>query len=140
MGYNIEVSFDILKHSSVTELQEFVKEQAHNCGCDSCYNYYEFETNVQYKRNHCVMVTNFDKSNIVCFLDFLKNIKYIPGIHIESIYDDDNNNILYASSYFLTQKMEKKFSKTYKLEKRKRSYSEDDKMILKEVERNKKEN
>lgn len=135
MGYNIEVSFDILKHSNVTELQEFVKEQAHNCGCDSCYNYYEFETNVQYKRNHCVMVTNFDKPNIVDFLDFLKSIKYMPGIHIESIYDDDNNSILYASSYFLTQKMEKSFSKTYKLEKRKRSYSEDDKMILKEVER-----
>ena len=135
MGYNIEVSFDILKHSSVTELQEFVKEQAHNCGCNSCYNYYEFETNVQYKRNHCIMVTNFDKPNIACFLDFLKSIKYMPGIHIESIYDDDNNSILYASSYFLTQKMEKSFSKIYKLEKRKRSYSEDDKMILKEVER-----
>jgi hypothetical protein len=82
------------------------------------------------------MVTIFDKSNIAWFIDFLKTIKYIPGINIESIYDDDNNHILYASSYFLTQKMEKSFSKTYKLEKRKRSYSEDDKMILKEVERN----
>jgi hypothetical protein len=83
------------------------------------------------------MVTNFDKQNIPSFLNFLKSIKYMPGIHIESIYDDDNNNILYASSYFLTQKMEKSFSKIYKLEKRKRSYSEDDKMILKEVEKKK---
>jgi hypothetical protein len=83
------------------------------------------------------MVTNFDKPNIAYFVDFLKNIKYMPGIHIECIYDDDNNSILYASSYFLTQKMEKNFSKMYKLEKRKRSYSEDDKMILKEVEKNK---
>lgn len=135
MGYNVEVSFDISKHSSVTELQEFVKEQAHNCGCDSCYDYYEYETNVQFKRNHCIMVTNFDETNIIYFIDFLKIIKCIHGLYIECIYDDTNNSILYASSYYLTQKMDKHFSKKWKTEKRKRSYSEDDIMILNEVEK-----
>ena len=135
MGYNVEVSFDILKHSSVTELQEFVKEQAHSCGCNSCYDYYEYETNVQFKRNHCIMVSNFDETNTLYFIDFLKNIKCVPGLYIECIYDDTNNRILYASSYYLTQKMEKHFAKTFKAEKRKRSYSEDDIMILNEVEK-----
>ena len=55
MGYNIEVSFNILKHSNVTQIQELIKEQAHNCGCNFCYEDYEFETNVQYKRNHCIL-------------------------------------------------------------------------------------
>ena len=135
MGYNVEVSFDILKHSSVTELQEFVKEQAHSCGCNSCYEDYEYETNVQFKRNHCIMVSNFDETNTLYFIDFLKNIKCNPGLYIECIYDDTNNSILYASSYYLTQKMEKHFAKTWKKEKRKRSYSEDDIMILNEVEK-----
>ena len=135
MGYNVEVSFNILKHSSVTELQEFVKEQAHSCGCNSCYEDYEYETNVQFKRNHCIMVSNFDETNTLYFIDFLKNIKCVPGLYIECIYDDTNNRILYASSYYLTQKMEKHFAKTFKAEKRKRSYSEDDIMILNEVEK-----
>ena len=135
MGYNVEVSFNILKHSSVTELQEFVKEQAHSCGCNSCYEDYEYETNVQFKRNHCIMVSNFDETNTLYFIDFLKNIKCVPGLYIECIYNDTNNSILYASSYYLTQKMEKRFAKTFKAEKRKRSYSEDDIMILNEVEK-----
>lgn len=135
MGYNVEVSFNILKHSSVTELQEFVKEQAHSCGCKSCYEDYEYETNVQFKRNHCIMVTNFDETNTLYFIDFLKNIKSVPYLYIECIYDDTNNSILYASSYYLTQKMDKHFSKKWKTEKRKRSYSEDDIMILNEVEK-----
>lgn len=135
MGYNVEVSFNILKHSSVTELQEFVKEQAHSCGCNSCYEDYEYETNVQFKRNHSIMVSNFDETNTIYFIDFLKNIKCVPGLYIECIYDDTNNRILYASSYYLTQKMEKHFSKKWKKEKRKRSYSEDDIMILNEVDK-----
>jgi hypothetical protein len=135
MGYNIEVSFNISKHSSVTELQEFVKEQAQKYNCSSCYEDYEYETNVQFKRNHCIMTTNFDELNIIYFIAFLKNIKLVPGLYIECIYDDANNSILYASSYYLTQKMEKHFAKTYKTEKRKRSYSEDDIMILNEVEK-----
>ena len=82
MGYNVEVSFDILKHSSVTELQEFVKEQAHSCGCKSCYEDYEYETNVQFKRNHCIMVSNFDETNTLYFIDFLKNIKSVPYLYV----------------------------------------------------------
>jgi hypothetical protein len=135
MGYNIEVSFNILKHSSVTEIQELIKEQAHNCGCNFCYEDYEFETNVQYKRNHCIMLTNFEIENTAYFITFLRKIKRIPGIYIECIYDDENNNILYASRYFLTQKITEK--KSYKTEKRKRCYSEEEILILNEVERKK---
>jgi hypothetical protein len=64
MGYNIEVSFNILKNSSVAELQAIVRNLAEECGCESFYEDYEYETNTQFKRNHCIMTVNFeDKSS-----------------------------------------------------------------------------
>ena len=103
MGYSIEVSFNILKHSSVTETQNFILNLATTYGCISCYVDYEFETNVQYKRNHNIIVINFENTNIYNLIEFLKKIKMTSGIFIETIFDDNMNMILYASKYYLTQ-------------------------------------
>jgi len=135
MGYTIEVSFNILKHTSVTETQDYIVNLATSYGCVSCYLDYEYETNVQYKRTHSIIVINFDSSNIYYLLEFLKKIKMTSGIFIESIYDDNVNMILYASKYYVTQKMDKFIAKEYSKNKRKRSYSEDDTMILNTVEK-----
>ena len=135
MGYSIEVSFNILKHSSITETQDFIMNLATFYGCISCYLDYEFETNVQYKRTHSILVVNFDNSNMYYLIEFLKKIRMTSGLFIETIYDDNSSMILYASKYYVTQKMDKNIAKEYSKNKRKRSYSEDDTMILNTVEK-----
>lgn len=135
MGYSIEVSFNILSHNSVTETHDFIMNLATSYGCISCYIDYEFETNVQYKRTHIIVVINFDTSNIYNLIEFLKKIKMTKCLFIETIYDDNNNMILYASKYYVTQKMDKFIAKEYSKNKRKRTYSEDDTMILNTIEK-----
>jgi hypothetical protein len=135
MGYSIEVSFNILKHGSVTETNDFIMNLATSYGCISCYIDYEFETNVQYKRSHSILTVNFENSNIYNLVGFLKKIKMTQGLFVETIYDDNSNMILYASKYYVTQKMDKFIAKEYTKNKRKRSYSEDDTMILNTVEK-----
>jgi hypothetical protein len=135
MGYNIELSFNILKHSCVTDIQETVTTLAHEYNCNHCYTDYEFDKNLQYQRTHCLITVVFENANISSVIDFLKKIKGMNGLYIESICDDTTSDILYASQYYLTQMMNKNCAINYKLNKRKRSYSEDDTMILKEVEK-----
>ena len=137
MGYNIEVSFNILKHSNVTEVQKQVTDLALNCDCSFFYEDYEFVNNVQFKRTHSITTFNFDNYNIHNLIYFLKQIGKIEGIFLESIYDDTCNGMLYASQYYLTQMMDKNIAQDYKLNKRKRSYSDDDN-ILNEIEKSKK--
>jgi len=136
MGYNIELSFDILKNSSISEIQNNIKELATKNRCSYCYEDYEYETNVQYKRQHCIMTTNFENSNIKYLVEFLKNITLMEGLHIELIFDEELNKILYASKYYQTQKMNKYIAKDYNNKKRDRSYSEDDTLILDAINKN----
>jgi hypothetical protein len=130
MGYNIELSFNIFKNSGITEIQNSIKELAIKYNCNDCYENYEYETNVQYKRQHCIMTANFENSNINYLVEFLKNINKREGLNIELVYDEEINKILYASTYYQTQKMDKKCSKEYTTHRRERSYSEDDTLIL----------
>jgi hypothetical protein len=130
MGYNIEISYNIIKHSSVTEIQNNIKGLAEECSCNFFYEDYEFEYNTCYQRKHCIITVNLDNLNTI---KFVKRIKKIDGLYIESIYDDFSNMILYASKYYQTQKMSKGCVNEYKQEKRERSYSEDDTIILNTV-------
>jgi len=130
MGYNIELSFNVVKNSNVTELQNDIKILATNCGCDLFYEDYEFEDNTFHLRKHCVITVNFDTKNIYYLTIFLKNIQNKKNVYLETIYDDNTKQLLYASQYYITQKMDKGYSKVFKEERRKRSYSEDDTMIL----------
>ena len=133
MGYNIEVSFNLLKHTYVTETQNSIVSLALENGCDSFYNEYEFEIKPRNKRNHNVITINFENYDIDKIVNFLKKIKLIQGVFIESIYDDNSNNLLFASKYYLTQMIDKHLVNNYKINKRDRSYSEDETIILKTV-------
>ncbi len=133
MGYNIEISFNIIKNGSATELLNEVKSLAEDCQCEDFYEDYEFENKTQFQRRHCLMSINFSYENLANMIEFLDNLKKNNGLYVESIYDDNNKTILYASQYFITQKMDKYLAKKFKTEKRKRSYSDDETMILKSV-------
>ena len=130
MGYNIEVSFNIIKNGSATELLNMVRNLAEECLCEDFYEEYEFENKTQFQRRHCVMSINFLNEKLNNMIEFLNNIKKNHGLYVELIYDENNNSILYASQYFITQKMDKYAAKEFKIIKRKRSYSHDENMIL----------
>ena len=59
------------------------------------------------------------------------------GVYLECIYDDNSNCILYASQYYITQKMDKIRGKIYKKERRetqnKRSFQKASLLLLKWV-------
>lgn len=137
MGYNIEVSFDITKNSCVTQLQDKVKNIAKECECESFYEDYEYDSHAQFKRNHCIMTVIFSQTNIDDLLYFLQFIKKTKGLFLEVIYDDNDNLMLYASKYYITQKMNKINGNFYIKEKRERSYSDDENMILGIIKKNK---
>jgi hypothetical protein len=134
MGYNIEVSFNTLKHN-ISETQDLIIRIALENGCKTYYNDYEFEKNIRYNRNHSIFTIIFQENSIDDIVKFLKVIKTIKGIYVESIYGNDTNNILFASNLYLTQLMDKHIAKVYKMNKRERSYSEDDLKILNTVQK-----
>lgn len=136
MGYNIEVSFNVLKQN-IHDTQELIINTAVENGCNSYYNDFEFENNIRYNRNHCVFTIIFQDYNIDKVIKFLKIMKNIKGLYVETIYDNDTNNILFASKLYLTQMMDKHIAKLYKSNKRERSYSEDDMLILKTIQKSK---
>jgi len=135
MGYSIEVSFSILKNSSVTEVKNMIINGAEECGCDSFHDDYEYDSHTQFKRNHCVITLNFLKTDITDLIRFIKFIRSRCGIYLELIYDENEYYILYASQYYITQKMDKCHGKIYKKERRERSYSDDENMILQSIKK-----
>jgi hypothetical protein len=137
MGYSIELSFDITKNSSVSQLQNAVRNVAKEYECESFYEDYEYDSHAQFKRNHCVMTAIFAQTNIDELLHFLQFIKKTEGLFLELIYDDITNVIVYASQYYITQKMNKTNGHLYKRERRERSYSDDENMILSIIKKNK---
>jgi len=132
MGYNIEVSFNILKNKNVSELEDYITSVAKDCKCSSSYSLIEMETNTFMQRNHNVITSIFDEMNVNDLVNYIKTIKKIKGIYIESIFNEETKQIIYASQYYLTI-LDKFVSKSYKLNKRARSYSEDETIIIDEL-------
>jgi hypothetical protein len=114
MGYNIELSFDFLKNGSLIELLNNVRLSAENYFCDDFYEDYEFDTHTQFQRRHCVITINFSNQKSNYMIEFLTDIRKRDGLYIEVIYDDISDSIIYASKYFITQKMSKYAVKEYK--------------------------
>ena len=113
MGYNIEVSFNVLKNGSATELLNKVRDLAEDCLCEDFYEDYEFENKTEFQRRHCIMSINFSDERLNNMIEFLNSMKKKEGLYVEVIYDENNHSVLYASQYFLTQKMNKYAAKEY---------------------------
>ena len=133
MGYNIEVSINIMKHPNVSEIKREITDFALELNCDHYYYIYEVENKVRIPRNHIIIVVNFDDSETFNCAHFLKTIKKMKNLHIECIYDDEIAcNLLYASQYYLSTVEKDKVIK-YNKNKRERSLSDNDKTILEPV-------
>jgi hypothetical protein len=130
MGYNIEISFNVLKSSSISDQILLIKNLANEYNYNYLYDDYEYSINKNDKKTTCVMILNFDNINTKYLVKFLRYIKSNNLFYIEVIYDENSSQILYASQYYLTDKMNKHSVNQYKKNKRVRSYSEDDTLIL----------
>jgi hypothetical protein len=128
MSYNLELSFDVMKQNHVTSFQNHIKSIAEEFNCTCVYNDYEIHSKDH--RNHCIITIEFEHQEIHSLILFVRNIKKIEGLYIESIYNESSHSLVYASTYYQTKKMSKGCAKEYKEEKRTRSYSEEDVMIL----------
>ena len=131
MGYNIEISFN-LQNNSLNIINE-VRSCAEDNNCEDFFEDFEFENKTQFQRRHCIMSIMFANDNLNKMVEFLNTIKKNEELHVELIYDELNHSVLYASRYFVTQKMDKYAAKEFIIRRRKRSYSDDENMILKTV-------
>ena len=135
MGYNVEIAFDMIKHSNVSELKETISSFALDFNCDHYYYHYEMENDVKFKRNHCVVIVNFDDNETFNCARFVKTIKRINGLHIECIYEDTLLcKLIYASQYYL-KNVDKDKVIIYNKFKRERSHSDNENMLLEVVQK-----
>ena len=130
MGYNIEVSFNILKNSNVTEIKNYVTSKADDCLCDYFSINYEMENNLKFTKNDCIITVHFNYCNFDNLIFFLKNIKNNKKLYIDSIYHDDNSKYVYASKKYLIQNTNKLFYEEYNKNKKNTNYSDEERKIL----------
>ena len=133
MGYNIEISVDMVKHTDFSQTKSEIVDFALDSGCEYYYYLYEMEGGAQRKRNHCIIVINFDDNEIFNCSKFLKTIKKMKELHIECIYEDNILcKLLYASKFYQTI-MDRDKAIRYNKFKRERSLSENERLLLNEV-------
>lgn len=133
MGYNVEISVDIAKHSDFSRLKREITDFAIDSGCDHYYYLYEMEGGGRFKRNHCIIVVNFEDDEIYNCAKFLKVIKKNKDINIDCIYEDSIVcKLIYASRFYQTT-MDREKAIRYNKFKRERSLSDNEKTILDEV-------
>lgn len=133
MGYNIEISVDISKHPDFSRLKKELTDFAIDSGCDHYYYLYEMEGGGQRKRNHCIIVVNFDDDSIFNCSHFLKVVKKIKDLNIECIYEDSIVcKLIYASRFYQTT-MDREKVIRYNKFKRERSLSDNERTLLDEL-------
>lgn len=123
MGYIIDVALNILKNSSEKDtIIELVKQS-------ECNFYYETMEYNEKHDVHSIITLEFEEES-QNMMNFLRRVKGSDNIYIESIYDDDEERLIYASTYYRKHCMHKKCVKKHKEERKTRSYSETDMEIL----------
>lgn len=113
MGYNIEVSVNMLKNTNFSEIEMKIKSMAEFYSCDNIYSFTEEDGTIKIPRYHCIYVVNFLDDNFDNLINFLKFIKRHKSSYIECVYENDIFKLLYASSFYL-KSIDKELSKKYK--------------------------
>lgn len=133
MGYNIEISVDMAKHPDFSRLKSDIVDFALDSGCEYYYYLYEIEGGGHRKRNHCIIVVNFDDNEILNCSNFLKIVKKMKDLHIECIYEDSLLcKLIYASRFYQTTMDREKVTRYNKF-KRERSLSDNERLLLNQL-------
>ena len=129
MEYSIDLSFS-LRRCSVGETTQLIDELAERYNCISCRS--EFEIGGRGRtvtRNHKVITVVFKSEDLYRMVWFIREIKRIRGVYIESIIKD--NSVFYASKYYLTL-MSKDKAREYSRRKT-GAYDDEDSVLLRAV-------
>ena len=132
MAYQVEISFSLKKRANLTETKNLIINKANKFESNRYYENFEMAcVNRTMKRNHYVLTFFFETSQELV-AKFIKFIKSENNIYIESIYDDNNHDLLYASSKYLNM-MEKECVKAYLNNKKKGIFKEKYSIIINQV-------
>ena len=136
MGYTIETSFNIGANNNFTDTKKALYALAQENNCDESYFMHEIEgEGKNIERNHCIFVTLFDIEQVKDIMNYLRKIIYDTHYYIECIYRDDGiNHILHASPIYL-KRMNKKYVKAYKKDKKINKLTEEELLILNALKR-----
>lgn len=134
MGYLIDISFDFRKKNNITTTRNIIINKAYECNCIRAYDTYEFEGRRHtIHRSSCVVSVEFNNENEDDFknvLHFLKSLKSIKNIHIESVFCESPPHFVYTSSKYQNMMENKKVAGENRKRKRNRLYSNDDLLVL----------
>jgi len=133
MNLSLDISFNCNKHN-ITSVSDIFSNLLKNIDFVNSYEDYEYDIinkKIQRTSKICTFIfktsNEFNGEEYKEFWNFVKNIKKIRGIFIESILDLNSNKLLFSSTYY------KKFIANKKYErKNSRSFSETDAKILDE--------
>ena len=102
MGYNIEISVNVLKETKFLEVEKTIRDIAEFYSCDNMYSLTEEDGTAKIPRYHCIYVIYFIDNNLDNLVKFIKYIKTQKSSHIECLYENNlPNKLLYASSLYL---------------------------------------
>ena len=113
MGYNIEISVNLLKVTKFSEIENTIHCVAKSYNCNNIYSITEDDGTKKIPIYQCIYVINFLDEHFENLIKFLKFIKQYKSSYIECIYDNDIYKLLYASSFYL-KSIDKELSKKYK--------------------------
>ena len=129
MGYNIEISVNMLKETKFSEIEKIICDTANFYNCNNIYTISEEDGTLKILRYHCIFVVNFLDEKIDNFIKFANFVKNYKLCYVECIYYDDVYKLIYASSYYL-KNIDKDASKKYKQFINDKIFSENEWMIL----------
>lgn len=132
MGYNIEISVNMLKETKFSEVEKTIQTIAEFYCCENIYSLTEENGTIKIPRYHCIYVINFLDENLDNLVKFLKIIKKHKLSYIECIYECDVYKLLYASSFYL-QTIDKELSKKYKTFINEKNFTPNETKLLKEL-------
>jgi hypothetical protein len=125
--YSIDVVFDISKKDYIQTIS-LLENLTNKYNASKSVSY--FEPDIEQKRKTCVFTATFSEIDMYGLILFIREIKTITKIYIESIYKNENK-ILFASKSYLKQ-LHKKTSKELK-ETLKKKYCDSNSILINEI-------
>ena len=130
MGYNIELSVNLMKLKKFTDLEHLTRYFKEYFECESVYTLTETDGTAKIPRYSYVIIVAFIKDKFEQFLNFIDMVKTQKNLYIECIYHEDGCvQLLYASSYYL-KTIDKEFVVKYR---KPRSYSDEEIKVLNKI-------
>jgi hypothetical protein len=113
MGYNVEISVNILKETNFSEIENTIYNVAERYNCESIYSISEENGTKKMQRYNYIYVVCFLHTYFEDFIQFLLFLKNYRPIYVECIYENEIHKLLYASSFYLTN-INRDISNNYK--------------------------